>query len=171
MKTSKLTCGSAEKMVTLSDVTHPYRLTGDDLCESTGSVTALDLDPGNSKDCESVVKEMASMFSQNTHGISGYYKIAWELAKVMQGSRGQFLRDQRKLNENVSDADIDKAFQGSSLKVCGMLDSDPVIGQTPLGKVTSAISKLSDSEKLKAIADLQAQLGLDNTLSVPETGK
>ena len=52
-----------------------------------------------------------------------------------------------------------------------MLDSDTVIGQTPLGKVTSAISKLSDSEKLKAIADLQAQLGLDNTLSVPETGK
>ena len=169
MKTSKLACGSGERLVTLSNVTHPYKLTSDNLCESTGSVTALNLDPGNSKECEGTVQEMAEMFSKNTHGISGYYKIAWELAKVMQGSRGQFLRDQRKLNENVSDADIDQAFQGSSLKVCGMLDSDPVIGQTPLGKVTSAISKLSDAEKLKAIADLQAQLGL--VPEVPEEGK
>ena len=171
MKTSKLTCGSGKAEVTLSNVTHPYRLTGDDLCESTGSVTALSLDPGNNKECEGTVKEMAEMFSKNSHGISGYYKIAWELAKVMQGARGQFLRDQRALDKDVTDGDIDKAFQDSSLQQCGMLDSDPVIGQTPLGKVMSGAHKLSDAEKLKAIADLQAQLGIEPVLQVPEEGK
>ena len=150
MENSTLVVGSGEKAVKLDNVPHPYRLTGDGICESTGSVNALSVTGSDDKACKAMVAEFAEWYSKNSQGISGWYKILWEIAKVAQGDRGKFAR------ECTTDPNV--AYQESHIQKCGMLEADPVLGQSQLGKAVKAVAKLDEVGKIKAIQEL---LGCD----------
>ena len=153
MENSTLVVGSGEKAVKLDNVPHPYKLTGDGLCESTGSVNALDVAGTDDKTCKAMVSEFAECYSKNTQGISGWYKILWEIAKVAQGDRGRFARE--------CTTDPNTAYQESHIQKCGMLESDPVLGKSEFGQAIAKASKLDEEGKAKLMAQLAKELGLD----------
>ena len=153
MENSTLVVGSGEKAVKLDNVPHPYKLTGDGLCESTGSVNALDVAGTDDKTCKAMVSEFAEWYSKNTQGISGWYKILWEITKVAQGDRGRFARE--------CTTDPNTAYQESHIQKCGMLESDPVLGKSEFGQAIAKASKLDEEGKAKLMAQLAKELGLD----------
>ena len=153
MENSTLVCGSGERATKIDNVPHPYRLTGDGLCESTGSVNALDVAGTDDKTCKALVGEFAEWYSKNNQGISGWYKILWEVAKVAQGDRGKFVRE--------CTTDPNTAFQESHIQKCGMLETDPVLGKSEFGQAMGKVAKLDPEAKAKLLAQLASDLGVD----------
>ena len=147
MKTSTVTASTQN--VRLDNVLHPYKLTDEEenLCESTGSVNFLDVSPVDDKACKALVAEFAEWYSKNNIGMSGYYKIAWEICKVAQGARGTFVRE-------CKSGDPNAAYQNSHIQKCGMLEADPVLGNSDYGKAQAKTNKLDINNKAKLIADM-----------------
>jgi len=153
METSTLVCGSGERATKIDNVPHPYKLTGDGICESTGSVNALNVAGTDDKTCRAMVAEFADWYSKNSQGVSGWYKILWEIAKVAQGDRGKFVRE--------CTTDPNTAYQDSHIQKCGMLESDPVLGKSDFGQAMGKVAKLDPEAKAKLLAQLAGDLGVD----------